>query len=411
MMIFANGGMDLEQISFYSEMLLNLNRIYTWIYDEQLQMLSTNCDFSDFGNQYFQNSAYQEMLKAALFSGEKPMILTDDLSFMWIVLPYRKENMSCLYLFGPLFSSDTSVANVIAESKKRNSTFPFANHLAEFIQKLPIIAMNNIFQYALMLYYVATGAVCQTSDIELLSVKTSDTPETAEYADTLASRSAEGNYAYEQFYLNLVEEGNLNYQSLLGNYEALGKIGTLAPGNPLRQTKNTCIATVALCSRAAIRGGLHPEIAYNLSNYYIQTIEKSRTISEIYAHHSAMLDDYIHRVHDAKASKDRYSKSVTNAISYIQLHLTDAITIQEIAGFLGYTDYYFSKRFRQETGISVREYIKNERMKYARLQLQTTDIEVAELSELLHFTSPSYFIKLFRENTGMTPGEFRKQYT
>ena len=394
-------------------MLLNLNKIHTWIYDEQLQMLSTNCSFPDFGNRYFQNSAFRESLQKELFSKEKPLLLTDDLSFMWIALPFRKETLNCLYLFGPFFSSDTSVANVIAESKKRSSTFPFISYLVDFIQQLPIIAMNNVFQYAVMLYYVAAGTVCQTSDIELLSVKTSDAPESSgsESADTLAARSAEGNYAYEQFYLKLVEEGNLNYQSLLGNYEALGKIGNLAPGNPLRQTKNTCIATVVLCSRAAIRGGLHPEIAYNLSNYYIQAIEKSRTISEIYAHHSAMLDDYIHRVHDAKACSEKYSKPVTSAISYIQLHLTDAITIQEIAGFLGYTDYYFSKRFKQETGISVREYINRERMKYARLQLQTTDIEVAELSELLHFTSPSYFIKLFRENTGMTPGEFRNHHT
>lgn len=57
-------------------------------------------------------------------------------------------------------------------------------------------------------------------------------------------------------------------------------------------------------------------------------------------------------------------------------------------------------------GVWIRDYVVLE----AKIMLQSSDLTISQISDYLSFTTPSFFSKYFRENTGMTPGQYRKKY-
>lgn len=395
----------MDQTLFFSEMLLRINRIFTWTYSPALELESTNCSFPELGSYQNRNSSLFERIRDIEFHGSQPVILSDELGFMWICMAGEGAALNHLYLLGPVLPADAPISGITKQMQKNAMGKAQQDEVLAFLSMVPLISLTNIFQYAVMFAYTLNNQVYQISDIQMLTG-----PDERPPAETNADhqQNARGNYAFQSFYLKLVEDGNLQYKELLSNYEAIGAVGKLSNESALQNAKNTCIVTVALCGRAAMKGGLPPETAYSMSDYYIQAIDSAKSVSEVYAHNSAMLDDYIHKVHDHKKLYQTCSKVVADADAYIDLHLTEDLSIERIARELGYSKYYFSTVFKTGTGKTVNEYIRDKRLEYAKMQLLTSDEKIAHLSEQLHFVSPSYFTKCFREYTGMTPNEYRK---
>ena len=65
--------------------------------------------------------------------------------------------------------------------------------------------------------------------------------------------------------------------------------------------------------------------------------------------------------------------------------------------------------FKKITGTSVLEYITNERLRLARELLAGSDYPVHQVADAVGYGNYSYFIKVFRTNTGMTPKEYRRE--
>lgn len=83
-------------------------------------------------------------------------------------------------------------------------------------------------------------------------------------------------------------------------------------------------------------------------------------------------------------------------------------TIHLLAAMIGYTDYYFSTRFKKETGMSVRDYVMQAKINSAEMLLRETDSSMADIAARLGFGSQSHFGSVFRKMTGMTPTEYQE---
>lgn len=105
-----------------------------------------------------------------------------------------------------------------------------------------------------------------------------------------------------------------------------------------------------------------------------------------------------------------YSKQIVRAVDYIICHLHSRILLEEAAEYLKISPAYLSRLFKKEIGISFGEYVNKMKIEEAASLLLYTEYNDTEISNLLAFSSQSYFIKVFRKYIGTTPKKYKKQY-
>lgn len=183
--------------------------------------------------------------------------------------------------------------------------------------------------------------------------------------------------------------------------------GTLAKQNALRNRKNLAITAITLATRAAIDGGLAPELAFTMSDVYIQQIEEKTNLPALIHLQTEALCAFAEKVSEIKAGT--YSRKIAHCVHYIYQHLYEVLTLKQLADILKMNPTYLSARFKQEVGMPVRNYIQHLRIEEAKLLLRLTDQSLLHICALLHFHDQSYFTKVFKKHTGLTPRQFREQ--
>lgn len=100
---------------------------------------------------------------------------------------------------------------------------------------------------------------------------------------------------------------------------------------------------------------------------------------------------------------------VLEARKHVRIHLNEAsLSVREIAGALGCTPDHLSRLFRQVEGVTLMSWIACERIELAKNLLEETHHNVAEVGWASGFSEPSYFIRIFKRHTGMTPRNYRQ---
>ena len=177
--------------------------------------------------------------------------------------------------------------------------------------------------------------------------------------------------------------------------------------DPVRNTKNYCIIMNTLCRKAAEQGGVHPLYIDRVSSEYAQKIEQlSRTeqsaelMREIFVGYCSLVQQH---------TLKNYSRTVQTAVLLIDSDLSANLTLHSLAANLGVSAGYLSAVFKQETGQTLTAYIRSRRMQHARHLLCTTELQIGTIA--LHCGIPDlhYFSKLFKKETGLTPGQYREQ--
>ncbi|WP_234032922.1 response regulator transcription factor [Paenibacillus faecalis] len=97
---------------------------------------------------------------------------------------------------------------------------------------------------------------------------------------------------------------------------------------------------------------------------------------------------------------------IIRAQKYVIQHVTEKLTLEEMAGYLNLNSSYFSRLFKRETNQNFIEYVNMVKLQKAKQLLQQSNITVEEVSDYLGYANKSYFIKLFKREVGMTPSEF-----
>lgn len=101
------------------------------------------------------------------------------------------------------------------------------------------------------------------------------------------------------------------------------------------------------------------------------------------------------------------SAFVAAVMKYVDTHLSQPLSLENIAGDLYMDKYYLSHQFKKQTGDSLYHFILMKRIALAR-RLLTEGNSVAEVCEQAGFNNYNNFIRTFRKYTGMPPGEYRK---
>ncbi len=103
------------------------------------------------------------------------------------------------------------------------------------------------------------------------------------------------------------------------------------------------------------------------------------------------------------------SKEMQDILRYIEINLTKEIREEDIAEYCHYSVSYFSKLFHKVIGISFRDYICNKRIAMAkRLLVDERNAKIAFIAYQCGYHDVSYFSRIFKKKTGISPGVFRQ---
>ena len=250
------------------------------------------------------------------------------------------------------------------------------------------------------IYQVQQTALTDAIEEEQLQRQDDDTPD---YDET---REASLSVETERVIMDMISQGDTERLK-----EWIGKAPTVRGGvlanDQLRQSKNTFIVITALSARAAIRGGMDSADAMILSDSYIQRGELIGSLSDLINLEYHMVLDYAKRVEALRQGKD-ISKLVLDVKNYIRHHLSESISVQDIAQhlYIGYS--YLSYKFKQETGETLTDFILKEKIEEAKRLLRYTDKSMTSIGYYLGFSSQSHFARTFKKYAGTAPKEFRE---
>jgi YSIRK-targeted surface antigen transcriptional regulator len=226
--------------------------------------------------------------------------------------------------------------------------------------------------------------------------------------DLPQSPTEHNTYDLEQLLLRMVRKGDT--ASLKEWFAAAPAIrGGVVASEPLRQRKNLFIVTTTLASRAAIQGGMQINDAFTLSDSYIQQCELLTTPERITNLQYRMLFDYTERVERLRCGKNP-SKLAMDVANYVQHHLSDAIKSEDIAKALYISRPYLSKKFKEDTGENIIDFILKEKTEEAKRLLRYSDKSLTAIGSYLGFSSASHFSRVFKTYVGVTPSEYREKH-
>lgn len=277
--------------------------------------------------------------------------------------------------------------------------------------------LESIMQILCTMNYVLNGEKLSLQDIavfddqqDVLSRDAVAKQDVQQYTEeNIPLQDVHNTFELEQTVMTMVRKGDIS--ALREWIKAAPAVrGGIIATEQLRQMKNTFIVTVTLASRAAIRGGMDVEDAFSLSDAYIQKCELLSSPEQIMNLQYHMILEYTQKVERIRLGK-RPGKLVIDVANYIQHHLSEPITAEDIAKELYLSRPHLSRKFIEETGESLTDFILKEKTEEAKRLLRYSDKTLTAISNYLGFSSQSHFSRVFKKYASCTPGEYREKYT
>lgn len=291
----------------------------------------------------------------------------------------------------------------------------FISGMADIVR----MPLDSVVQMLCTVNYILNDEKLELKDISIIDSEQDDLKTLMEQkrsAEIFSGESGEARmqdsphntYLLEQKMLRMICKGDTAaLKEWLASAPAV-RGGTIA-AEQLRQMKNTFVVSATLVSRAAIHGGMDTEDAFSLSDAYIRKCELLNSMERISNLQYHMVLDYAERVERIRfgTQPTRLSIQVSN---YIQHHLSEPVSVEEIADRLFLSRSYLSRRFRKETGMTLTDFILSEKTEEAKRLLRYSDKSSTAIASYLGFSSLGHFSRVFKKHAGLTPSEYRNKY-
>ena len=99
-----------------------------------------------------------------------------------------------------------------------------------------------------------------------------------------------------------------------------------------------------------------------------------------------------------------------NIYLYITEHYKEPLTSQSLAKIFDYDQSYFCRLFKRNFSMCFNEYLNRFRIEQSKQLLQNPYLSITDITYETGFSNPSYFTKIFRQQNGMSPSDFRDTY-
>jgi AraC-like DNA-binding protein/ligand-binding sensor protein len=175
--------------------------------------------------------------------------------------------------------------------------------------------------------------------------------------------------------------------------------------NQFKVVQLRALELAVLLTRTRTNSDRNTDIQTN--NRYIRQIREAKTVEE--------LTDILHRMTEYVAVQIisfqdiPHASAIRKAEIYIKENLNRKISLREIAKIAGLSAPYFSTIFKEEMGESLSRYVNRQKVEKATKLLLETNFSLCEIANACCFEDQSWFSKIFKSFTGISPGKYRSQ--
>lgn len=167
-------------------------------------------------------------------------------------------------------------------------------------------------------------------------------------------------------------------------------------------------------------GYIKEAMKYKASDYILKPIDYEELENQLLqfaqkrenSKQREQLGKFIERTQESKERGQEPGEDRIEIVkTYIEKHIQEKIHIEDLAKLVHLNDQHLMRTFKRETGQSILEYISQQRIFIASKLLKETDYSIQLISDSVGCEHYSYFTKLFKRSTGLTPSEYKKLQT
>jgi len=361
---------------------------------------------------------YEELIRSLVkntLGSAYPIIQTTNFLEHFILVPIKQnDGQFGTIVIGPSISHLPSQETLASIMNDNHLPFKQQKQWSDYLSSLPTVPKLRLFHISMLAHLMINGEHLEMTDVveHNFHFGTRFTPD--ENLEVTLSERREFSVLHslpeiEKLLMRHIKHGDksaiLNMMTTASHVE----FGILSKRSHLRNRKNIAICAIAITTRAAMDGGLYAELAYTLSDLHIQHIEE---LKDVQAVEVAMVDamlDFTERVRQSR--KSNVSKPIEACQEYIFNHLYEDIPLTALSKWTGLNGNYLSHLFKKETGVTISHFIQKERVEEAQKLLDFTKDPISAISTRLNFYDQTYFIKIFKKHTGITPKQYKNKKT
>ncbi|MFU1798527.1 response regulator [Paenibacillus azoreducens] len=114
------------------------------------------------------------------------------------------------------------------------------------------------------------------------------------------------------------------------------------------------------------------------------------------------------RIMTQQHSRDNNNHIIHDIAKYLENHYAEDISLQDMAARFFLSREYISRRFKQEFGVNISEFLADVRIAKAKLLLLNPQLRISQVAEMVGYQDEKYFSKVFKKQEGRTPNDYRK---
>jgi len=164
---------------------------------------------------------------------------------------------------------------------------------------------------------------------------------------------------------------------------------------------------LVVLSRAAINGGANPDQIFQLSHRYMKDMRNFSNQEDLTHWLATTLSRFMRHVFDIMDVK--HTEAMHKVKEHMNYNYSQKLTLEEAASLVGYSPAYFSRIFKDEMGLTFKEALNSIRIEKSKTLLLSSSASIAEICSMVGFNDQSYYCKVFKKISGITPDKFRKR--
>lgn len=280
--------------------------------------------------------------------------------------------------------------------------------LYESSTQIPIVPPGKVTHISRLLYFLLSNLLHDSKDQFIanqhkLHQQSKINESIQMYKEGGATNTISYPFEKEKLLITKVKTGNLSEANAILN-DLLGYV-LFSGGNNLEMIKSRSVELCSLLSRAAIEGGGPIDQLLLLNNNFLKSIIEISNLDDLCIKLQECVETFSESMFLHVPSKN--SDLIQKAASYIAKNFTTTLTLEEVASHVHLNPAYFSTLFKQSTGYSFKEHLTMVRIEESKRLLSNTDYAIIDIATASGFEDQSYFSKVFKKYTGMTPKQYR----